>query len=51
VDHRTALIGSANVTGYGLDRNLECGVLIRGGTVPRRLVDHLLSARGIEAAG
>lgn len=48
VDRRTALIGSANLTGYGLDRNLECGVLIRGGPVPTRLVDHLLSARGIE---
>ncbi|MHB1525556.1 MAG: DISARM system phospholipase D-like protein DrmC [Candidatus Dormibacteria bacterium] len=51
VDRRTALIGSANVTGYGLDRNLECGVLIRGGTVPQLLINHLLSAQGIEAVG
>lgn len=51
VDRRTALIGSANLTGYGLDRNLECGVLIRGGPIPRRLVDHLQTARGIEVAG
>lgn len=35
VDGRAALIGSANVTGAALDRNLECGVLLRGETAQR----------------
>lgn len=37
VDRRLALIGSANLTEAALERNLECGVLIRGGEVPRLL--------------
>jgi cardiolipin synthase A/B len=51
VDRRTALVGSANLTGYGLERNLECGLLLRGGPVPGRLVDHLLAADGVEDVG
>lgn len=47
VDRRTALVGSANLTGYGLERNLECGLLIRGGEIPADLVEHLLTTRGI----
>lgn len=47
VDRTSALIGSANLTGYGVERNLECGVLIRGGTLPGALVDHITSANGI----
>ncbi|WP_425454039.1 phospholipase D-like domain-containing protein [Nocardioides immobilis] len=31
VDRRTALVGSANLTGHALERNLECGLLVRGG--------------------
>ncbi len=50
VDCRTALVGSANLTGHALERNLECGLLIRGGTVPTLLVDHLLSAGGLQEA-
>lgn len=50
VDRRVALVGSANLTGYGLERNLEGGVLIRGGRVPSLLVEHLLTARGIHDA-
>ncbi len=50
VDRRTALVGSANLTGYALERNLECGLLLRGGPVPSLLVDHLLSANGLEEA-
>ncbi len=49
VDRRVALVGSANLTGYGLERNLECGLLVRGGPVPRLLVEHLLTARGLES--
>ena len=44
VDRRTALVGSANLTGAALERNLEAGLLIRGGTLPGRLVDHLVTA-------
>lgn len=40
VDGRAALIGSANVTGAALDRNLECGVLLRG-EAARRLQRHV----------
>lgn len=47
VDRRAALIGSANLTGYGVERNLECGVLIRGGMLPGAVVDHVLSAHGV----
>jgi phosphatidylserine/phosphatidylglycerophosphate/cardiolipin synthase-like enzyme len=50
VDRQTALVGSANLTGHALDRNLECGLLIRGGRVPTLLVDHLLSADGLQEA-
>ncbi len=50
VDRRTALVGSANLTGYALERNLECGVLIRGGHVPALLVEHMLSAQGVVQA-
>lgn len=50
VDRRTALVGSANLTGYGLERNLECGLLLRGGPVPGLLVEHLLTAGGVHDA-
>jgi cardiolipin synthase len=50
VDRRTALVGSANLTGHALGRNLECGLLVRGGTVPQLLVEHLLSADGLQEA-
>lgn len=39
VDRRVALIGSANLTEAALGRNLECGVLVRGGDVPGLLND------------
>jgi phosphatidylserine/phosphatidylglycerophosphate/cardiolipin synthase-like enzyme len=51
VDRRTALVGSANLTGHALERNLECGLLVRGGYVPGRIADHLLGARGIVEVG
>lgn len=41
VDAALALIGSANLTGRALERNLECGVLIRGGTAPAMIRAHL----------
>lgn len=48
VDRRIALVGSANVTGYALERNLECGLLVRGGQVPELLAEHLLTATALE---
>ena len=50
VDRRIALVGSANLTGHALERNLECGVLIRGGPVPGQLVAHLLGADSLREA-
>jgi phosphatidylserine/phosphatidylglycerophosphate/cardiolipin synthase-like enzyme len=43
VGDRTALIGSANLTGRALDDNLECSVLIRGGPQPRAIGKHIWS--------
>lgn len=41
VDGTRAFITSANLTGYALEKNMEAGVLINGGPVPRMLRDHL----------
>ena len=40
-DEEFCFISSANLTGHAMERNMEVGVLIRGGTVPRRLHRHL----------
>jgi phosphatidylserine/phosphatidylglycerophosphate/cardiolipin synthase-like enzyme len=39
-DEHTALITSANFTGSAIDANMELGLLLRGGPVPRRLARH-----------
>lgn len=49
IDRTTALVGSANFTGHGLERNLECGLLLRGGPVPAQLVEHLMAAQALMA--
>ncbi|WP_432502810.1 phospholipase D-like domain-containing protein [Kineococcus arenarius] len=36
-DRRVELIGSANITDWAFEKNIECGVLIRGGDHPWRL--------------
>ncbi len=41
VDGVRAFITSANLTGHALERNMEAGVLISGGPVPKTLGDHL----------
>jgi cardiolipin synthase A/B len=41
VDGARAFITSANLTGHALEKNMEAGVLITGGVVPRALSDHL----------
>ena len=43
IDRSTALVGSANLTGFGLERNFECGILLRGGPVPAAIAEHLLA--------
>lgn len=47
-DSKLAFITSANLTGSALSTNMELGVLVRGGPLPRRLMTHFdeLIARG-----
>lgn len=47
-DDHTALVTSANLTGHAIAENMELGLLVRGGSVPRRLAAHFreLIARG-----
>ncbi|WP_303785292.1 DISARM system phospholipase D-like protein DrmC [Azovibrio restrictus] len=40
-DGRDAFITSANLTGHALDKNMEVGLVIRGGPVPAGLRSHL----------
>lgn len=42
VDRMTALIGSANLTGHAIEKNLECGILLTGGPQPARIADHII---------
>jgi cardiolipin synthase len=39
-DRHMALVTSANLTGHGMNENMELGLLVRGGAVPRRLAAH-----------
>lgn len=40
-DHRIAFITSANLTSAAMERNMELGILVRGGVTPDRLHTHL----------
>ena len=40
-DGRLCFISSANLTGHAMEKNMEAGVLIRGGTLPRTMHQHL----------
>lgn len=40
-DGELCFISSANLTGHAMEKNMEAGVLIRGGALPRKLHDHL----------
>jgi len=54
IDDIAALVGSANITGAALGKNLECGLLVRGGETARNLrqhVDALRSAGHLTVAG
>lgn len=42
-DKTSCFITSANLTGYAMEKNMEAGVLISGGRIPRLLDDHLRS--------
>lgn len=52
-DRSICFISSANLTGHAMEKNMEAGVLIRGGGVPAQLQDHLESLidTGIIARG
>lgn len=39
-DERTAMISSANLTAYGLDANMELGLVVRGEVIPQRIARH-----------
>jgi len=47
-DEHTAFVTSANLTGLGLDENLELGLLVRGGSAPRSIARYV---RGLMAEG
>ncbi len=40
-DDDVCFITSANLTGYAMEQNMEAGVLLTGGQIPRLLHDHL----------
>ncbi|MBL8263110.1 MAG: phospholipase, partial [Xanthomonadaceae bacterium] len=40
-DCDVCFITSANLTGYAMEQNMEAGVLLSGGQIPRLLHDHL----------
>ncbi|OZD39752.1 hypothetical protein CH284_04660 [Rhodococcus sp. 06-156-3] len=41
IDRSTALITSANITRRAAGDNIETGLLVRGGDIPRRLAGHV----------
>ncbi len=48
-DRRVLLVSSANLTQSGVSKNIEAGVLVRGGSAPRRAAEHVteLKAAGV----
>lgn len=44
-DRRVLLVTSANLTQSGVTKNIEAGLLIRGGTVPVRAAEHIDALR------
>ncbi|MBN1172034.1 MAG: DISARM system phospholipase D-like protein DrmC [Micromonosporaceae bacterium] len=40
-DRRLLLVSSANLTESGMDTSMEAGVLVRGGSTPARVADHI----------
>ncbi|MQA77392.1 MAG: endonuclease [Streptosporangiales bacterium] len=48
-DRRVLLVSSANLTQSGVAKNIEAGLLVRGGTAPARAAEHIaaLQATGV----
>jgi phosphatidylserine/phosphatidylglycerophosphate/cardiolipin synthase-like enzyme len=44
-DEQLMLVSSANLTTAGIETNIEAGVLVHGGTAPRRAAEHLRAMR------
>lgn len=44
-DRSVLLVSSANLTQSGTQKNIEAGILIRGGTAPARAAEHILELR------
>jgi phosphatidylserine/phosphatidylglycerophosphate/cardiolipin synthase-like enzyme len=42
-DGKECFITSANLTGHAMEKNIEAGVIISGGSIPRQLNKHLFS--------
>lgn len=42
-DRRTLLVSSANLTQSGVGKNIEAGLLVRGGTAPMRCAEHVIA--------
>jgi phosphatidylserine/phosphatidylglycerophosphate/cardiolipin synthase-like enzyme len=40
-DENLCFVSSPNLTGHAMEKNIEAGVLIRGGQLPKRLHEHL----------
>jgi phosphatidylserine/phosphatidylglycerophosphate/cardiolipin synthase-like enzyme len=40
-DRRVLLVTSANLTQSGVGKNIEAGLLVRGGTAPIRAAEHV----------
>jgi len=47
-DDHVLLVSSANLTQSGVGRNIEAGLLVRGGPVPARAAEHV---RQLQASG
>jgi phosphatidylserine/phosphatidylglycerophosphate/cardiolipin synthase-like enzyme len=45
-DGRQAFVSSANLTGWAMEKNLEVGYLVTGGSTPRELMGHFEDLRG-----
>ena len=48
-DRRVLLVSSANLTQSGVSKNIEAGLLVRGGTAPLRAAEHIDALRAAGA--
>jgi phosphatidylserine/phosphatidylglycerophosphate/cardiolipin synthase-like enzyme len=44
-DRRELLVSSANLTQSGVGKNIEAGLLVRGGSAPQRAAEHITALR------